>query len=54
MKITAKFRASRHHRFEDIKRIMSPKIRPRLSRNRPHVLSWTVYSSVYLFVASPP
>ena len=29
MKITAKFRASRHHRFEDIERIMSPKIRPK-------------------------
>ena len=29
MKITAKFRASRRHRFEDIKRIMSPEIRPK-------------------------
>ena len=28
-KITAKFRASRHLRFEDTKRIMSPEIRPK-------------------------
>ena len=29
IKITAKFRASRRLRFEDTKRIMSPKIRPK-------------------------
>ena len=29
IKITAKFRASRHLRFEDTKRIMSPEIRPK-------------------------
>ena len=29
IKITAKFRASRRHRFEDTKRIMSPEIHPK-------------------------
>ena len=29
IKITAKFRASRHLRFEDTKRIMSPEIHPK-------------------------
>ena len=38
IKITAKVRASRHLRFEDRKRIMSPEMRPKglgLSRNGP-------------------
>ena len=40
IKITAKFRASRRHRFEDSKRIMSPEIHPKSSRDFRETGPW--------------